>query len=159
VKTRVARTDDSVSFIMWPYRLVMAGFFVFAALMFVEMALIANVGGVALLPEYLGAIACVGLATRAGQAGRIDIGPDGVTIRALQRTRRLPWARIHEVRVVAGTSMLRSDVRVPYFDLGKGKGVRADEVRSMKPHSVVDEVVAECNRRLPPLTDRLRPSA
>ena len=69
-------------------------------------------------------------------------------ITTIFRRQRLPWAAIREVSVGWGSSVGPIPWRVPCFELVDGTEVRADDIRSIGRHSVVDEVVAAAQRRL-----------
>lgn len=78
---------------------------------------------------------------------QIDLNEDEVVIHGW-RTRRIPWPLIKEVGVTRGSSAALLPWRVPYLKLEDGSTVRADEIRSMRDPSIVDEVVAAVSRRL-----------
>jgi hypothetical protein len=99
----------------------------------------------------LGGLLVVGLTLgflRSLRASVVEFGAREVEIRGLFRTRRLAYNTIREAEVTQGSSAFLSDWRVPGFVLTTGKLVRADEIRSLRADTIVDEVVAEAKRRL-----------
>ncbi len=77
----------------------------------------------------------------------IELNDDEVVVRNL-RTRRIPWSRIREVGVTRGSSAAGMRFRVPYFKLHDGSLIVAQDVRTRREGTVVDEVIAEARRRL-----------
>lgn len=88
------------------------------------------------------------LAIRATRAASVEFGGSEIAIRGLFRTRRIALARVRGVGVARGSSAALLPWRVPYFELDDGSIVRADEIRSFREPSVVDDVVAEARRRI-----------
>jgi hypothetical protein len=98
-----------------------------------------------LLQDYPAIAATVGLplAVLAVRAGRIKvvIHADGMLIRGLYRTRRIPWEEIVDVVVGPGSGVgLRW--RIPVVVLRVGS-VRIEDLRSLREPSVVDRAVAQ----------------
>lgn len=88
------------------------------------------------------------LTVRSARATSIEFEADLVVIHGLFRTRRLAWNQVHDVGVTRGTSAALLPWRVPYFELNDGSSVLADEIRSLREPSIVDDVIAEARRRL-----------
>ena len=127
-------------FTVWWYRLMLVFFFAFAASTFgysvaqdsLPLALVLTAPMVFLL-------------VRSARCATVRLDDDGVEIRGLFRTRRAKWEDVQEVDVVDGSST-GLPWRVPAFVL-RTHVIRAEEVRSLRDRSVVDEVVAEADRR------------
>lgn len=78
----------------------------------------------------------------------IEFRAEDVLIRSFRGTKTIPVDQIERVDVVRGSSAALLPWRVPRFELRDGSAVIADEIRSMRSPSVVDDVVAEAIRRL-----------
>lgn len=127
-------------FTVWWYRLMLVFFFAFAASTFgFSVAEDSLPWGLVLTAPM------VFLLVRSARCATVRIDDDGVEIRGLFRTRRAKWEDIQEVDVTTGSST-GLPWRVPGFVVGN-RVIRADEIRSLREGSIVDEVVAEANRR------------
>lgn len=93
-------------------------------------------------------LCALALLLRASRFATIELSATDITIRELVHTKRIPLSQIRDVRVGVGSSILRWKWRVPVFDLRDGSAIRADDIRSLRHDSVVDEVVAEARRRI-----------
>jgi hypothetical protein len=136
-------------FVVWWHRAVLAGGFAFLAVLLL-------IGGVSsdniavTLWTLVWLPAMLYPAVRGVRAASIEFRADVVVIYGLFRTRRIPLCRIRRVDIARGSSVLPLPWRVPYFELDDGSAVRADEIRSLRAPSVVDDVVTEARRRLDP---------
>lgn len=88
------------------------------------------------------------VAIRSLRSATIEFRDDEVVLYGLLRNKRIEWAQVRDVGVTRGTSAALLPWRVPYFTLDDGSTVRADEIRSLREPSIVDEVVGEARRRL-----------
>lgn len=87
-------------------------------------------------------------AVRSTRSATIEFTDHEIVLYQLLRTKRLPWSDVRGVGVTQGTSMALVSWRVPCFELADGATVLADEIRSLREPSIVDEVFAEARRRL-----------
>lgn len=138
----------TLRFVVQWYRAVLVAFF---GLLVITMAsllasAISNPAAVAWTVVSGGAVLFV--AVRSLHSATIEFRADEVVLYGLLRNRRIAWARVRDVGVTRGTSAALLPWRVPYFTLDDGSTVRADEIRSLREPSVVDDVVAEARRRL-----------
>ena len=85
---------------------------------------------------------------RSLRAATIEFRTNEVLLYGLLRTKRVAWSRVRKADATQGTSAALLPWRVPCFELDDGSIVRADEIRSLREHSIVDDVVAEARRRL-----------
>lgn len=134
-------------FVVRWYRAVAVSAFGFFALLLLWMAASSDNIAVALwvlvwMPPMLF------VAVRSLRSATIEFRDDEVLLCGVFRTKRIAWARIRRVDVGRGTSAALLRWRVPYFELDDGSTVRADEIRSLREPSIVDDVVAEARRRL-----------
>lgn len=88
------------------------------------------------------------VAVRSLRSATIEFRDDEVVLYGLLRNKRIAWARVCDVGVTRGTSAALLPWWVPYFELNDGSAVRADEIRSLREPSIVDDGVAEARRRL-----------
>lgn len=131
----------------WYQRTLVGAFGFFAVLM---LSLASDAGSDPAAQAYIGlALALlIVAAVRAWQVPTITMNDQAVVVRSFLHTRQLPWTNVRAVGVTRGTSGALLPFRVPYFQMADGSVVRADEIRSLRTPSVVDEVVAEAERRL-----------
>lgn len=134
-------------FVVRWYRAVLVSAFGFFAVLLLSLAASSdNIAAVLWVLVWLPLMLL--LAVRAARAASVEFQADEVVIHGLLRTRRVAWSRVREVGVTRGTSAALLPWRVPCFELDDGSTVRADEIRSLREASIVDEVVAEARRRL-----------
>jgi hypothetical protein len=77
----------------------------------------------------------------------VELGDDEVVIRGL-RSRRIAWTQIRDVTVARGSSVTPFRWRVPEFVLVDGSLVLADEIRSLRVGTIVDDVVSAGRQHL-----------
>ncbi|MCB0976932.1 MAG: hypothetical protein KDB02_05685 [Acidimicrobiales bacterium] len=85
---------------------------------------------------------------RSLRSATIEFRDGEVVLYGLLRNKRIAWYQVREVGVTRGTSAALLPWRVPFFTLDDGSTVLADEIRSLREPSIVDDVVAEARRRL-----------
>jgi hypothetical protein len=95
------------------------------------------------------------ITVRAPRSATVEFSEHELVIRGVFRTRRIEWGLVRDARVGSGSSAALVPWRVPCFELEDGSTVLADEVRSLRGPSVVDDVVAEARRRLQSPGDRM----
>lgn len=86
------------------------------------------------------------LTVRACRVG-VVLSDAGVEVRGQFRTRRAPWSKVADVRWSSGSSMMLA-WRVPVFILRDGGALKAEEVRSLKEGTIVDDVIEAAHGRL-----------
>jgi hypothetical protein len=133
-------------FTLWWYRLVVVTFFAAASAAMASLLAAASELGARL---YVGAglVLMMAVLVRAARCATVELRDDEIVIRGL-RTRRVRWSQVRDVGVTRGSSAALIRWRVPYLELDDGSTVRADEIRSLREGTVVDEVVEEVRRRL-----------
>lgn len=136
----------SSRFTLWWYRLMLLSAFGFFAVLLLSLLLAAD-NAVAMLYTGAGLVAMLLVAARVARSASVDLGEDEIVIRGL-RIRRFAWGRVRDVGVTRGSSAALLPWRVPYFKLDDGSIVRADEIRSLREGTIVDEVVAEARTHL-----------
>lgn len=139
--------DQRTRFVAWWYRSLQVGVFAFAALLLLSMIMSGGNNGAALFAALV-LLLVLGLVVRAARSSSIELRNDEVVITGLIRTRRVDWSQVRTVEVTRGSSAAFVPWRVPCFELADGSTVVADEIRSLRTPSIVDEVVAEARRRL-----------
>jgi hypothetical protein len=90
------------------------------------------------------------VALRSLRSAAIEFRDDEVLVYGFLRTKRVPLSRVREAGTTRGTSAALLPWRVPYLRLDDGTVVTADDIRSLRTPSIVDDVVAEVKRRLEP---------
>lgn len=136
-----------VRFVVRWYRAVAVSAFGFFAVLLLWMAASSDNIAVVLwvfvwLPPMLFVV------VRSLRSAMIEFRDDEVLLYGVFRTKRIAWTRIRRVDVGRGTSAALLPWRVPYFEFDDGSSVRADEIRSLREPSIVDDVVAEARHRL-----------
>ena len=133
--------------VRWYRAVLIAAFWLFAVLMAsLAAAATQNIAALAFLVLAGGAVLFV--AVRSLRSASIEFRDDELVLYGLLRNKRIALARVRDVGVTRGTSAALLPWRVPYFALDDGSTVRADEIRSLREPSIVDDVVAEASRRL-----------
>lgn len=84
---------------------------------------------------------------RSARSATIEFRKEEVVLHELLRTKRIPLSHVRSVGVTGGSTVMLA-WRVPYFELNDGSAVRAEELRSLREPSIVDDVVDEARRRL-----------
>jgi hypothetical protein len=139
--------EPRARYVVWWYRLsLLSAFTFFAALELILLLGARDAGGRVFIGVSL--LVVVGFAARATRMGVLDLNDEGVVVYGLWRTRRLSWASIDEVGVTRGSSASLLPFHVPFFKLSDGSLIRAQEVRSLRTPSIVDEIVAAVIARL-----------
>jgi hypothetical protein len=133
--------------VRWYRAVLIAAFWFFVAVMAPLVASAAeNPAALAFL--VVAGCAVLFVAVRSLRSASIEFRDDEVVLYGLLRDKRIAWAQVRDVGVTRGTSAALLPWRVPYFALDDGSTVRADEIRSLRKPSIVDDVVAEAHRRL-----------
>lgn len=148
LRVQRSSTDGEVDrfVVRWHRAVLVAAFGFFTVLL---LSLLSPGGNVATMLWVLAWAPLMLLLTiRAARAASIECGSVDIAIRGLFRTRRIALGRVRHVGVTRGTSAALLPWRVPYFELDDGSIVRADEIRSFREPSVVDDVVAAARRRI-----------
>jgi hypothetical protein len=144
--TRRRSAAPSARFTLWWYRLMLVGAFGFFAVLLLSLLLTAD-NVVAMLYTGAGLIAMLVVVARVSRSASVELGEDEIVIRGL-RIRRFAWERVRDVGATRGSSAALLPWRVPYFELDDGSIVRAEEIRSLREGTIVDEVVAEARNHL-----------
>jgi len=105
-----------------------------------------NVAAVAFVG--LGLVFLTAAAVRSWQVPVVTMDDHAVVLRTFIRTRQIMWSDVRDVGVTRGSSAALLPWRVPYFEKTDGVVVTADDLRSLREPSVVDEVVTDARRRL-----------
>lgn len=134
-------------FVIWWYRALVTGFFGVVAITMSSMLAPALPNPTAATLLLVGLGPALFVTVRSARSATIEFRDDEVLLYELLRTKRIPWSRVREVGATGGSTLMLA-WRVPYFQLDDGSTVRADEVRSLREPSIVDDVVAEGRRRL-----------
>lgn len=148
--TRPGRSigEPAKRFVVRWYRAVLVVAFGFYVVVGVVILSSATENPAALLSSGIGLVAFGVVAARSLRSATIEFRDDEVVLYGLLRNKRITWADVRDVGVTRGTSAALLPWRVPYFELDDGSTVRADEIRSLREPSIVDDVVAEARRRL-----------
>jgi hypothetical protein len=136
-----------VRYVIWWYRIVVAGSFGFFALLLLSLLVSADHLAAALF-DSVALVLMVAVIVRACRCASIELRDTEIVIHGLLRTRRIAWTSVRAVGVTRGSSAAFVRWRVPYFKLDDGSTVRADEIRALRAPSAIDDVVAEAQRRL-----------
>jgi hypothetical protein len=91
---------------------------------------------------------CAAVGYRSVQSATIELNESGIVVLPAFRRHRLPWERIVDVNVGAGSSAVGLAFRVPAFTLTDGSIIKAQGVRSRRTPSVVDDVVSAARLHL-----------
>jgi hypothetical protein len=137
-----------VRFVVQWYRTVLVVFFGLASLTIVSLLVSSASNPAAVVYFVVTGGALLFVAARSFRVATIEFREDEVRLYGLLRTKRIAWARVRDVSVTRGTSAASLRWRVPCFELDDGSIVRADEIRSLREPSIVDDVVSEARRRL-----------
>ena len=130
------------------YQRTLVGAFGFFAVLMLSLASDARSNPAALAYSGIALALLIVATARAWRVPTITMNDQVVVVRSFFHTRQLPWTDVRAVGVTRGTSAALLPFRVPYFQMVDGSVVRADEIRSLRAPSVVDDVVAEAERRL-----------
>lgn len=147
-RPRRSTGEPATRFVVQWYRAVlMVAFWFFVVAMGSMLAsAVSNPAAVAWFAIAAGALLFV--AVRSLRSATIEFRDDEVLLYGLLRTKRVAWSKVRDAGVTRGTSAALLPWRVPYFEMDDGSTVRADEIRSLREPSIVDDVVAEARRRL-----------
>lgn len=141
---RRGRTESV--FVVWWYRCLVAATFTLQGAVFLSLA-IDSANSVTRVLGTASAVVMVGLVVRSLRCATVRVSDAGVVVQGL-RVRRIPWRDIEGTGVGRGSTMLLGNWRVPCIELRDGAVICADEVRSLRERSIVDDVVGEIERRL-----------
>lgn len=135
-----------IKYVVWWYRLLVTSIFVVFAVFLVGTAFQSSELGGRVYAS-VGATFIIMLAIRAARGASIELTASEVIIRGM-RVRQIPWAEIESVEVGQGSSVAFRAWRVPCLVLTSGAVACADEVRSRRTPSIVDDVVRDIRGRL-----------
>jgi len=141
-------TGGPTRFVVQWYRAVLVAFFWLLVITMASLLVSAMSNPAAVAWTVVSGGAVLFVAIRSLRSATIEFRDDQVVLYGLVRSKRIEWAQVRDVGVARGTSAALLPWRVPYFTLADGSTVRADEIRSLREPSIVDEVVAEARRRL-----------
>lgn len=140
------RPDLDIVFVVWWYRLLLTSLFALFTALFGSF-LVDGSNSVTTVLSSVSTVVTLGATIRSARAASIRLTDEGVVVRGIRVT-TVPWADIAGARVGAGSTMFLSGWRVPCIELVDGDVVVADDFRSLRTPSVVDDVVEAIHEKL-----------